>query len=121
MFGYLKISQDISGYLRISLWGELPDGVGLACALGQQSGDHLGAGAGEEGGDGVTAAIARLRRATGEEKLVELRPGGDEGQQRGKRVRTIGRALDGQCERRSEHGDGLCQGGGRRGPLRQPF
>ena len=25
MFGYLKISQDISGYLRISLWGELPD------------------------------------------------------------------------------------------------
>ena len=26
MFGYLKISQDISGYLRISLWGELPDG-----------------------------------------------------------------------------------------------
>ena len=27
MLGYLRISQDISGYPRISLWGELPDGT----------------------------------------------------------------------------------------------
>jgi hypothetical protein len=25
MFGYLRISQDISGYVQISFWGELPD------------------------------------------------------------------------------------------------
>ena len=33
MFGYLKISQDISGYLRISLWGELPDAWDLVVSL----------------------------------------------------------------------------------------
>jgi hypothetical protein len=28
--GYLKISQDKSGYLKISFWGELPD---VACPM----------------------------------------------------------------------------------------
>jgi hypothetical protein len=27
MFGYLRISWDISGYVGISFWGELPDAV----------------------------------------------------------------------------------------------
>ena len=94
--------------------------AGAASPLGGEGGHHLGAGARSEGGEGVAAAITRVRGGAGLAKLVQLRPGGGQGQRRAQLL-AGGHGARGGCRRgRSKRDRGLRRGAAAGAPTGGP-